>query len=135
MQRTQVDVTTRLLGASYAGNLRQWLETYEQFLAIYTDPNLRRSAKLSRFNDLFRAMFIDRHPAYPLYRHWYNLVEQSPEFPAPPTSEPTPRITEGGRSRSSRARSSASNRATPPTTKTTTNPTSAAPPHQSGSAR
>ena len=39
-------------------------------------------------------MFIDRHPAYPLYRHWYNLVEQSPEFPAPPTSEPTPRITE-----------------------------------------
>ena len=38
MQRTQVDVTTRLLGPSYAGNLRQWLETYEQFLAIYTDP-------------------------------------------------------------------------------------------------
>ena len=94
MQRTQVDVTTRLLGPSYAGNLRQWLETYEQFLAIYTDSNLRRSARLSKFNDLFRAMFIDRHPAYPLYRHWYNLVEQSPEFPAPPTSEPTPRITE-----------------------------------------
>jgi hypothetical protein len=94
MHRTQVDVTTRLLGASYAGNLRQWLETYEQFLAIYSDPNLRRSVKLSRFNDLFRAMFIDRHPAYPLYRHWYNLVDQSPEFPAPPTSEPTPRITE-----------------------------------------
>jgi hypothetical protein len=94
MQRTQVDVTTRLLGPSYAGNMRQWLETYEQFLAIYTDPNLRRSARLSKFNDLFRAMFIDRHPAYPLYRHWYNLVEQSPEFPAPPTSEPTPRITE-----------------------------------------
>lgn len=94
MHRTQVDVTTRLLGASYAGNLRQWLETYEQFLAIYSDPNLRRSVKLSRFNDLFRAMFIDRHPAYPLYRHWYNLVDQSPEFPAPPTNEPTPRITE-----------------------------------------
>ena len=60
----------------------------------------------SRFNDLFRAMFIDRHPAYPLYRHWYNLTEQSPEFPAPPTSEPTPRITE--EEWTSRARSSAS---------------------------
>ncbi|MEP7290946.1 MAG: hypothetical protein ABI835_04140 [Chloroflexota bacterium] len=94
MHRTQVDVTTRLLGASYAGNLRQWLETYEQFLAIYSDPNLRRSVKLTRFNDLFRAMFIDRHPAYPLYRHWYNLVDQSPEFPPPPTNEPTPRITD-----------------------------------------
>ncbi|MCC6805225.1 MAG: hypothetical protein IT319_20265, partial [Anaerolineae bacterium] len=94
LQRTQVDVTTRLLGEAYAGNMRQWLNTYEQFLAIYTDPSLRRSVKLTRFNDLFRAMFIDRHPAYPLYRHWYNLVEQAPEFPAPPTSEPTPRITE-----------------------------------------
>ncbi|HVU12814.1 MAG TPA: hypothetical protein VHD90_16160 [Phototrophicaceae bacterium] len=94
MHRTQVEVTTRLLGASYAGNLKQWLDTYEQFLAIYTDQSLRRSAKLNKFNDLFRAMFIDRHPAYPLYRHWYNLVEQSPEFPPPPTNEPTPRITE-----------------------------------------
>ncbi len=94
MHRAQVEVTTRLLGEAYAGNLRQWAETYEQFLAAYTDPNMRRSAKLSRFNDLFRAMFIDRHPAYPLYRHWYNLTEQAPEFPAPPTAEPTPRITE-----------------------------------------
>ena len=92
--RHQVEVTTRLLGAAYAGNLRQWQETYEQFLTVYADQSLRRSAKLSRFNDLFRAMFIDRHPAYPLYRHWYNLTEQSPEFPPPPTSEPTPRITE-----------------------------------------
>ncbi|MFN8563454.1 MAG: hypothetical protein U0703_17975 [Anaerolineae bacterium] len=94
LQRTQVDVTTRLLGEAYAGNMRQWLNTYEQFLTIYSDQNLRRSAKLTRFNDLFRAMFIDRHPAYPLYRHWYNLVEQAPEFPAPPTSEPTPHLTE-----------------------------------------
>ncbi len=93
--RHQVEVTTRLLGAAYAGNLRLWQETYEQFLAVYADQTLRRSAKLTRFNDLFRAMFIDRHPAYPLYRHWYNLTEQSPEFPPPPTSEPTPRITEG----------------------------------------
>ncbi len=93
--RHQVEVTTRLLGAAYAGNLRLWQETYEQFLAVYADQTLRRSAKLTRFNDLFRAMFIDRHPAYPLYRHWYNLTEQSPEFPPPPTTEPTPRITEG----------------------------------------
>src|SRR5690606_7705133 len=64
------------------------------FLAAYTDRTMRRSARLARFNELFRAMFIDRHPAYPLYRHWYDLTEQAPEFPAPPTDEPTPRITE-----------------------------------------
>ena len=39
-------------------------------------------------------MFIDRHPAYPLYRHWYDLTSAAPEFPAPPTTEPTPRIAE-----------------------------------------
>lgn len=92
--RLQAGVTDEVLGAAFAGNLRQWLTTYERFLDIYTDPNSRRSVKLNRFNDLFRAMFIDRHPAYPLYRHWYDLTEQSPEFPAPPTDEPTPRIAE-----------------------------------------
>lgn len=91
---TQAEVTTKLLGPAYAGTLRAWRDTYEDFLAVYDDRSLRRSAKLARFNDLFRAMFIDRHPAYPLYRHWYELTEQAPEFPAPPTDEPVPRIDE-----------------------------------------
>ena len=89
-----VENTSRLLGASYAATLRTWAETYESFLSVYTDPASRRSAKLSRFNDQFRALFIDRHPAYPLYRHWYSVTEEAPEFPAPPTNEPTPRIAE-----------------------------------------
>ncbi len=92
--KQMVDVTSRMLGASYAATLRTWADTYESFLSVYTDPTARRSAKLTRFNDLFRALFIDRHPAYALYRHWYNVTEGSPEFPAPPTSEPTPRIAE-----------------------------------------
>lgn len=92
--RQMVEVTARLLGASYAATLKTWAETYESFLSVYSDPTARRSVKLTRFNDLFRALFIDRHPAYPLYRHWYAVTEGSPEFPAPPTNEPTPRITE-----------------------------------------
>jgi hypothetical protein len=89
-----VDVTTRLLGESYAATPRQWRDTYQAFVELYTDRSQRRSAKLVRFSELFRAMFIDRHPAYPLYRHWHNLTEQSPEFPAPPTDEPVPRVTD-----------------------------------------
>src|SRR5690606_5587142 len=89
-----LDGTMRLLGESYASNLRLWSYTYEAFLAAYTDRTVRRSARLSRFNELFRSMFIDRHPAYPLYRHWYELTERAPEFPAPPTDEPTPRLTD-----------------------------------------
>jgi len=92
--RRQVELTQRLLGDVHTGTLRQWRDTYESFLAVYTDTSARRSAKLTRFNELFRAMFIDRHPAYPLYRFWYDVTEQAPEFPAPPTNEPTPQITE-----------------------------------------
>lgn len=90
--RRPVDVTTRLLGESYAAQLRVWYETYTAFLQAYTDQSVRRSVRLERFNELFRAMFIDRHPAYALYRHWYDLTENAPEFPAPPTSDPTPRL-------------------------------------------
>ncbi|MBZ0280918.1 MAG: hypothetical protein K8L97_09260 [Anaerolineae bacterium] len=90
-----VDVTNKLLGDSHTPTLRGWRDTYESFLDVYTDNSIRRSERLNRFNQLFRAMFIDRHPAYPLYRHWYDLTEHAPEFPAPPTDEPTPRITEG----------------------------------------
>lgn len=92
--RRQFELTRQLLGDDQSETLRQWRDTYESFLAVYTDTSTRRSAKLTRFNELFRAMFIDRHPAYPLYRFWYNVTEQAPEFPAPPTSEPTPQITE-----------------------------------------
>lgn len=87
-------VTADLLGENYAAQLNQWHETYESFLATYTNESIRRSAKLARFNELFRAMFIDRHPAYALYRHWYDLTDSAPEFPAPPTDDPTPRIDE-----------------------------------------
>ena len=44
----------------------QWRDTYEAFRETYTNTSVRRSARLTRFNELFRAMFIDRHPAYPL---------------------------------------------------------------------
>ncbi|MFN8378006.1 MAG: hypothetical protein U0452_04980 [Anaerolineae bacterium] len=90
----QADVTVRMLGEGYAGTLRSWRDTYDAFSSAYADKSTRRSAKLVRLNELFNAMFIDRHPAYSLYRFWYGLIEQSPEFPAPPTDEPVPRLDE-----------------------------------------
>jgi len=92
--RRQTEVTVQLLGEDSAAQLRPWYETYIAFLEAYTDQSVRRSGRMERFNELFRAMFIDRHPAYPLYRHWYEHIENSPEFPAPPTDDPTPRIAE-----------------------------------------
>jgi serine/threonine protein kinase len=92
--RRQAEVTAQQLGERNAATLRQWHETYEAFLSVYSDNAVRRTQKLSKFNELFKAMFIDRHPAYPLYRLWYETTERAPEFPAPPTSEPTPKIRE-----------------------------------------
>lgn len=78
--RWLVSHTESLLSPEQSKTLRQWQETYERFLAAHIDPDLRRSARMARFNELFRAMFIDRHPAWPLYRHWFELAEQQPEF-------------------------------------------------------
>jgi len=87
--RHLVDVTEEVLGAQYAPTLRQWRDTYEQFVEIY-HADERRSRRLERLNEFFKAMFIDQHPAFPLFRHWYSVLEQQSEFAAPPTDNPTP---------------------------------------------
>lgn len=87
-------LSTEKVGELIAAKLIDWRDTYEKFLAVYVDRSIRRSARLERFGELFRAMFIDRHPAYMLYRHWYTVTENAPEFPAPPTSEPVPTLNE-----------------------------------------
>jgi hypothetical protein len=86
----QVHLTERMVGEGYAATLRQWRDTYQQYVSILTSDE-RRSKRLERLNELFRALFIDQHPAYPLYRHWYALLEEQSEFAAPPSSDPTPR--------------------------------------------
>ncbi len=92
--RKLAETTQTLLGERVALNLAQWRDTYERFLAVYTDSTVRRSRKLEQLSDLFRQMFIDRHPAYPLYRYWYEVVDNAPEFPPPPTDDPMPHIDE-----------------------------------------
>lgn len=86
----QVILTERLLGSAYADTLRQWRDTYEQFIAIYSADE-RRTKRLEQLNEFFRALFIDQHPPYPLYQHWYAVLEAQSEFAAPPTNDPTPR--------------------------------------------
>lgn len=91
--QSQAKITQDLIGESNANLLITWRDTYEQFLDTYTS-DLRRSHKLEEMNELFKAMFIDRHPTYPLYRHWYDVLDASPEFPAPNPDAPPPEETE-----------------------------------------
>ncbi|MGJ3237437.1 MAG: hypothetical protein ACFE0Q_01900 [Anaerolineae bacterium] len=86
----QVNTSERLLGDPYSATLRQWRDTYALFVEIYTADE-RRSKRLERLDEFFRALFIDQHPLYPLYRHWYGVLEAQSEFAAPDTDDPTPR--------------------------------------------
>lgn len=86
----QADVTEDLLGYQQAQLMLGWRDTYEAFVSIYTSEK-RRKAKLEAMDEHFKAMFIDRNPAYSLFRHWYRLVEAQPEEPPEPEEElPTP---------------------------------------------
>ncbi|MCY3782064.1 MAG: hypothetical protein OXG78_17250 [Chloroflexi bacterium] len=84
----QADITEDLLGYKHAQMMLGWRDTYEAFLNIYQGDR-RRSQKLEAMDEHFKAMFIDRNPAYPLFRHWYRVVEALPEEPEPPP-EPEP---------------------------------------------
>ena len=77
----QASLTEELLGQLPAKMMVGWRDTYVQFLNIY-GGELRRSHKLEEMNKLFKSLFIERNPTYPLLRHWYRLTESSPEFPA-----------------------------------------------------
>ena len=96
LHERMVNETIQSIGQSYAHNFMVWYDTYQRFADIFTDATQRRSAKLATFSEQFRAMFIDRQPAYTLYRHWFDLTERAPEFPAPPTDTPEPKLMEGG---------------------------------------
>ena len=82
----QADVTEDLLGFKHAQMMLGWRDTYEAFLSVYQSDK-RRSQKLEALDELFKAMFIDRNPAYPLFRHWYRVVEALPVEPEPPEEE------------------------------------------------
>lgn len=95
--RKIVDVTMQTLGMEYAHQVRQWQEMYRVVLATYT-ADLSRREKLAAFGRHFSSLFITKHPAYPLFRHWEGLIEELPvDEPEPvnpePPSKPPPSIT------------------------------------------
>ena len=91
-----VDDTTLFLGETYAHDLAYWRDTYRQMLTIYTEDARRRTRKLREFDEILNRSGIGQHPAHGLFRFWRETVDARPEFPAPPTSEPTPRYAELG---------------------------------------
>lgn len=73
-----VALTQKRLGADHAHQVRQWHEMYQAVLDTYTTQRFTRADKLAAFSRHFASLFIARHPAYPLFRHWETLIEQLP---------------------------------------------------------
>ena len=73
-----VSATLRTLGPDYAHQVRQWDDTYRAVLETYTTQRLTRREKLAAFSGHFASLFISRHPAYPLFRHWESVIDQLP---------------------------------------------------------
>jgi len=91
---TLVDLTRRDIGDPYTAQLRQWRDTYRAILASYTDLALPRDEQIRQIETHFASLFIDRQPAYPIYRHWRDVArlrpEPSPEDELPPAAPSSP---------------------------------------------
>lgn len=86
--RQIIDLTLSTLGPDYAHQVRQWQEMLQSVLDTYTATRLSRREKLAAFNRHFSSLFITKHPAYPLYRHWESVIEQlPPDEPEKPSVE------------------------------------------------
>ncbi len=90
--RQIVDRTWEALGEEYSSVVRQWRDTYITIRQTYQDPALTKPEKARLFDGHFESIFIDRHPAYPIYRHWQSVIALMPEPPMYVPSVPlTPR--------------------------------------------
>lgn len=107
-----VDVTWRQLGEEYASLIRQWRDTYNSIRELYQNNQFTKAEKLRLLEGNFASLFIDRHPAYPIYRHWQSVISLQPDVKPVYTEAAAPGFVEDTTS----ARSSSYTRdAAPPT--------------------
>ncbi|MBN2303769.1 MAG: hypothetical protein JXQ72_04800 [Anaerolineae bacterium] len=70
--------TVETIGSDHAHQVRQWQDMYQAILETYTGQRMTRREKLAAFDRHFASLFITKHPAYPLFRHWETVIEQQP---------------------------------------------------------
>jgi len=82
-----VTLTLQTLGEEYSALLRQWRDTYVTIRQTYEDQALTKAEKARLIEGHFSSLFIDRHPAYPIYRHWQGAIALLPDTPPSYASE------------------------------------------------
>jgi hypothetical protein len=71
--------TRALLGEDYAAVLRGWRDTYTNILDLYTDERFTKPEKLRLLEGQMGALLIEKHPAFPIYRHWQSVIRSLPD--------------------------------------------------------
>jgi hypothetical protein len=71
--------TRALLGEDYAAVLRNWRDTYTNILDLYTDERFTKPEKLRLLENQLGALLIEKHPAFPIYRHWNTVIRSLPD--------------------------------------------------------
>ncbi|MBI5930084.1 MAG: hypothetical protein HY862_12300 [Chloroflexi bacterium] len=74
-----VKTTEQLLGVDYSHQVRQWLGTYRGVLETHRSKQLDRGQKLIAFEAHFNGLFINKHPAYPLFQTWQLSAHRLPD--------------------------------------------------------
>ncbi len=89
-----VKTTEQLLGVDYSHQIRQWLSTYRAVLETHRSQNMDRGQKLIAYEAHFNGLFINKHPAYPLFQTWQLITHRLPDdFGVPETETAPPVVT------------------------------------------
>ncbi len=87
-----VKTTEQLLGVDYSHQIRQWLSTYRAVLETHRSKNLDRGQKLIAYEAHFNGLFINKHPAYPLFQTWQLITHRLPDDFGVPETETAPPV-------------------------------------------
>lgn len=74
-----VSISESTLGAAYSRQVRLWRDIYKTMLATHLNQRLTKSEKLAEFSANFSALFIDKHPAYRLFKRWQESAQDLPD--------------------------------------------------------
>lgn len=74
-----VNSNQMMLGEDYARRPKLWLDLYRNMLRTHLNNSLTKKDKLREFENNFSALFIDKHPAYRLFKRWQEAARQLPD--------------------------------------------------------
>lgn len=74
-----VRLSEETMGSESARQVRLWNSLYQTMLKTHQNRSQSKREKIAEFDINFAALFIDKHPAYRLFRRWYDAARALPD--------------------------------------------------------